>query len=311
MWACAVAVLGVLSCPTTAQINAELAHTRGASPAPAGESIRVRVTESELTIELETPRHHASRTVPRPESCQEAARLAATLVVAWETELEVTPLSHTTSLAMPPLDAPATTSSAAPSTTSSVAPSTTSSVAPSTSTTVAFRHSPPPIDYDVTASFVASLANTDFAAGGLADARLAKKGFGLGGYFGFLGEGTRTVGLGPDRNARWTRAALRFGASWRFLAGHFAFDLTAGGALALFYAQGAHFTSSLRVFDADFALGTGLRVGVRSGRLRPFVGIDVSGWLNKQRLVSTDSTPATADVPQLETLFTVGLALTN
>lgn len=166
----------------------------------------------------------------------------------------------------------------------------------------------PRLDYDVAAAFVASFAESDFAPAGMVEARFARRGLGVGGYFGLLGEGLRTLPLG-GATVHWTRAALRVGVGYRVEKSRFSFDFTAGPALALLYYGGSGFTQSIDGWDVDVALGTGIRFGVRAGRVRPFLGAEVTGWLRRQQLKSEDTQLATVDLPQLETLVFAGLAL--
>jgi hypothetical protein len=162
---------------------------------------------------------------------------------------------------------------------------------------------------EIEAAFVGALAGTAFAPGAEATVRLGVLGRRWAALLGLLGEGPRTTPLGAGQ-VSWGRAALTVGAGARLIDRRISLELRAQARVALLYARGGGFAANYDRYDADAGLGAGLRLGVRVGRLRPMIGVDVVGWLRpEQAYAQAGSGEASTALPRVEALLIAGVGL--
>ncbi len=170
------------------------------------------------------------------------------------------------------------------------------------------RHRPR-IAAEVDVAFVAAFAGSAFAPGAALEVRLAAPGGGPGAWLGLFGQTPRDFALG-DGSASWSRSAFRAGFGYRFWPGRWRLDVRAEGLLALLYLQGSGFEKTYRHFDFDVGVGAGARAGVQLGQVRPFVALDVAGWLRPAQAWATKGdTRVTSEVPRLDVLLSAGIAV--
>jgi hypothetical protein len=229
-----------------------------------------------------------------PESCSDRARIAAAVIAAWQGE-------PSASLLEPPVPPPVAVPPPHPVAIAAPLPE---------PAMVATHHSHASgVALEINAAFVGAFANTAFAPGATAEARLAPAPLKLGFTLGLLGESTRTFSLGEGR-ASWGRSAARVGIGYRFSPGRWRLDLRAETMAALLYLNGAGFDRNYQRFAVDVGLSVGARIGIQLGWTRPFVGIDAIGWLRpEQAAAEHGTTVVNADVPRFEVLLNVGVAV--
>jgi hypothetical protein len=266
-----VTIEGADPCPGAAAVQAQLGALL-----PDGTAAPRRVTLTrvdgalDVAIAVDGNARSFHRRLPRLRSCAEEATVAATVIAAWQGQAGSALLPVPAARAAAPRRA---------------------------------------VDAEVDAAFVGALAGSAFAPGATVEARLAPRGARVGAWLGLLGEGTRELALGNGR-AAWGRSALRAGAGYRLARGRLRFDARAEALLALLYLQGLGFAESYRRYDADVGLGAGARVGVQTGPVRPFVALDVAGWLRREQAVAQQpGGDSTIDVPRFEVLLAVGIAV--
>jgi hypothetical protein len=205
-----------------------------------------------------------------PAPCSDLARAAAVVIATWETEL------HPEAMSSVPLP----------------------------------RHGPGP-RFELAAAALGSLAlpGAGLAPGGEMTLIVAPRHHRLGVRVGVTGTALRTVALpSASGDAVYTRVGLWVGPDVRLRAGRLRCDLHADLGAALLYLGGRGFNPDRDTFDVDPGAGGGARLGVRAGKLIPFLGVEVVGWLRDQ-VASATGVSQSAHLPRVELLLTLGLAL--
>ncbi len=270
-----VVVEGGGDCPSAAAIQLRL---QALLPDAGSAATPVKVTRREGELELQIGEGAGAyrRGLPMHASCAQREAVAATVIAAWESELQG-------ALALPPETAAG-------------------------SPAVSARREGTRVDVEAEVAFVGALAGASFAPGASAAVRLSPADWRLGFRAGLLGESTRELALGDGR-ASWGRSALTLGAGYRFSPGRLRIELRAGGALALLYVGGAGFGQSYQRYDVDVGLGAGVRAGVQAGPVQPFLSVEVIGWLRpEQAFAQHGDTSIAVDLPRFEVLLAAGLA---
>jgi len=278
-----VSIEGAGSCPSAEQIQQRVEALRpdGASPALV---VRLVKVDGAAAIEIGSA-PPVRRRLPAEASCDDQAAVAATIIAAWQGQLDAA--------VPPPTPAPAPPAPTRPAPASSPA-------------TVARRRA---VSGEIDAAWLAAIGPGGNASGAELAARLSIAGWRFGFFVGAIAESTRTLGLASG-GVDWGRAALSVGADYRLGRGRWSLDLRAQALAALVYLAGGGFAQNYQRFDGDFGLGAGARVGVRLARVRPFLGADAVGWLrSEQALAQEGNVTAAAELPRFEVLLSLGVAL--
>ena len=266
---------GATRCPTADEVAARL---RDLVPdAAAATAPRERVTLAEQGGALELALHDGSgRTIGRRRleaaPCADLAQAAAVVIAAWDTDLRA---GQAPTLVLP-------------------------------------RPPPPPrLALDVAGGFVASFAGAAFAPGGELALTLGPRRGRLAGRILATGTATRDLDVGQAAPAHvsFTRASLALGPVVRFRPGRFVIDLGGHASAALVYLAGVGFADSASAWDADVGLGGGVRAALRLGRVAPYLGARVEGWLRPLSARVTGPTGGTVALPRFEVLLGAGLAV--
>jgi hypothetical protein len=106
------------------------------------------------------------------------------------------------------------------------------------------------------------------------------------------------------------RATLSLGAGWRYRVGRLALGMHAEALAALLWIGGAGYDITRSSFDFDPGLGAGARLGIRLGRVTPFIDASVAGWL-RSHLVQVSGAPERVELPRFEVLLTAGVGFGN
>ncbi len=164
---------------------------------------------------------------------------------------------------------------------------------------------PRPLAWEVAAGLTGFYDGVAPAAGASVEASLGRPG--LAARVAVSGELPREAPLGPGRVA-WTRPALSLGARWRFARGRLRIDLYAEAIAALLVVGGRGFDTPHQDYDFDPGLGGGARLALRFGRVAPWVGVGVRGWLRRQTAVTPEPT-GSLDLPRIEGSLSLGVAV--
>jgi hypothetical protein len=259
---------GAASCPTPSEVAAVLASIGVADSADVATLLPVE-GGVEVVLADERGERKKSRRLLAEGSCAEMAQAAAVVIATWESELKAERLKPV-ALAVP--RAPRTRA----------------------------------IAFDVAGGATASF-NPDVAFGGVLAASLTPRRGRFGGRIAFSGAQTRDEALGTG-HASYARYQLAFGPLYRLRPSRLLIDLHADVTVALLTIEGVGYQNSRRDLDVDPGLGAGARLGVRFGRVAPFVGLDVLGWLRRQRF-TIEGASDVAVLPRWELNLSLGLAV--
>jgi hypothetical protein len=162
---------------------------------------------------------------------------------------------------------------------------------------------------DLGAALVASVADRDFGAGAALEVWLGSSQSGWAAALGVRGTSLYRLHLNAGTtesvDVEWTRAPLDISAAYRYRRGRWMIGPHGEALVALVYTRTKSSSSDARRFDYNVGLGTGVRVGVHTRFISPFVDISVAGWLRPESaalLPHADTTP----LPQLEIVALAG-----
>ncbi len=166
--------------------------------------------------------------------------------------------------------------------------------------------SPRAVDCELDAAFVGSLAQTSFAAGGELSFRLTKPRAGWASRLSLLGQGPHHIALGGG-SAGFGHAALGAGAGYRLDWRRLQLEFIGQAWLALLYVNGRDFVANYSAIDFDFGLSAALRGTIKWGPVRPFIAVELLGWLRPEQIRASGSAATQASLPQIEVLFVAGV----
>jgi hypothetical protein len=284
----AIAVHGVARCPTAADVEAALAALSSpvaATPtgdwadiAPDGDSIRVRLLQADGTLLAE------KRLAPA--SCRQQAETAAVVLAAWAAQFhpEVALSFETPPPAPPVVDHRTPTLSAVP-------------------------PPPAPRDHDplvlaVGAGALASVQRDSLAPAGAIEALVYGRRSGWGAKVTLRGAGTHRLAFGPGE-AAWHRLGASAGVlrrhAWRRVSAEAGVDLVTGAV----FVEGDGYTVPRSSRSWDFGAEVGARLGLVLGRIEPWVGIGLCGWLRPQ-VIEVAGISGQDRLPMLEARVGIG-----
>jgi hypothetical protein len=291
------AVEGASTCPTPAQVSDALsavtepgATADGATAEATRFTVRVEENAAGLVLEL----RHASgarvglRQFPPGGACEEKARASALVVAFWLRELRGPAVSE---------DQPSTPPAAV--LTTSVAPPDRPTPAPSGA------------QLEVAAAFSAAVTGSTGAYGGALEALLTPRARGLGARLAAVGLSAHEVNVGPGVG-RWERLAVTPALNYRWVAGLWLVDVHVDALLAAVRLEGQGLDVTRSTWRFDPGVGAGLRAArvPRPGSwFAPYAAVQMWAWPSRHTLLVAGSSDHGADLPRIEGLFQLGLAV--
>lgn len=267
-------ILSDSDCPSAQAVQSEL---RALAPDARGGLVKIQRSSEgvELLLYSDQQSGPLRRQLTEQPGCEQMARLAAAVIATWQATVLPLPARPA-----PPAPPPPSSPSEPP---------------------------VPHLAYAVSASVVGLLSGTELAIGEQLEVRLSQPARPFGVRIGVLLATPHTLVLDPER-AEWTRWSLRIQPSARLARGRFQLELGAGAAVALIDLRGLGYERNRRSYGVDVGVGGGVRLGPRLGRVWPFVGVEVQGWLLPQQVrASHGAIVQEAEVPRLELLFCLGV----
>jgi hypothetical protein len=284
----AIAVRGVASCPTAAEVSEALAalSPAGATPAsgdwadiaPDGDSVRVRLLQADGTLLAE------KRLAAGP--CRQRAETAAVVLAAWASQFHP---EVAFSIDTPP---PAAPDSGPP------------------ALAVVARAPPPsresaPLVFVAGAGLLASVQGDSLAPAGTIEARLAPARSGWGGRLAMRATGMHRLAFGPGE-ADWRRVGVSAGVLrrqelWRRVAAEAGVDVVSG----LVFATGDGYSIPRSSRSLDLGVEVGVRLGFILGRIEPWLGVALCGWLRPQ-IIEVSGIPERDRLPAFDARLGIG-----
>jgi hypothetical protein len=282
------------ACPRAGDVETRLAPLLGPG-AEAAASDRARLvedTDGTLSVSLARPDGATafSRRFPRAASCEEQAERVAVTVAVWEAQIHPEISLRLERLGAPP--APTPVPPAAP--------------APAADATLRRQPATAPAPSGVLSIGAAAVGafNPDAVPGGRLDLT-----WGRGRHWrwrlssAWLGK--HTVDLSPGQ-ASWWRLYAALGADYVLpFGGRWDVTLGAAGVAGFATVEGDGFTVDRTTRTGDLGAEGMLQVGVRLGRVRPWLGAGMLAWLRPQRLAAT-GVPASVTMPRFEPVVAAG-----
>ncbi len=275
--AAAPRVVGELTCPASAEVEARVAallpeaegspgHLVRLEHGPAGIRVQMRAATGELLAE---------RTVPSDGPCERLASTIAVVIAAWEAEL------RPGELPMPVLPPPPP-----------------------------VRPSAPPQSREWTLGAGVSLtaaSATPWVVPGIGlEASLGPVDRGLGALVALDASAPRQLPLGSG-HVRWQRFALAAGPRYR-LAVSPRLEFHLAGLGALLSVRGVGYLADLAQLGVDLGVGGGARLAFAQGPLAPWMKLEARGWLRRQEAQVT-GVEGQVVLPNLELMLTAGVSV--
>jgi hypothetical protein len=287
----ALQIQGTGDCPTAGEVEAQLGPllSPGFASLSADQAIMVDNPDGTLSLSLVRPdgRTVGGRQLPRAASCSEQAATAAVALAVWEAQihpeislrldsLRATPAADRTATAPPPVVR--------------------RTVAPA---------APPAKTFAFGAGLLGSWQPGSVAPGGRIDAMLGTVGRGWRWRLSVAGIGEHRLSLPPGQ-ADWWRLYGALGADYaRPLGRRWSLALGAAGVLGMADASGTGYSSDRTVRSLDLGAEVLLRVELRLGAVRPWIGVALLSWLRRQTLEVTGAGTSVA-LPRTEPLIALG-----
>jgi len=287
-------IQGAGSCPATSDVEGKLAPLLPPDfmESSADSAIIVEDADGTLSVSLARPdgRTVGQRRLPRAATCAEQAETVAVTLAVWEAQIH-----PEISLRLDGL-------TAAPS--SAVAAVPPSNREPELRAPIEAR--PARVTtWAVGAGLVGSWQPGSVAPGGRIDAMLGAVDRPWRWRLSLAGLGTHTLSLGPGQ-ANWWRVYLALGADYAFPLGRrWALALGAAGVAGIATADGSGFSTDRTARAVDLGVEGMLRVEVRLGAVRPWLGLTLVTWLRQQTLEVTGAATSVA-LPRAEPMIVVG-----
>ena len=285
-------VTGDSTCPTPAEVRDQLAvlvsaPDGDAESKPALHHANISITGSSMYVELlgRDGQLVAERTLTRTGSCSDVAEAVAVVISAWEAKLN--PNVATPVLQVPEPYEPV-----------------------SSSVVEAARPQPrSPALFDVGLAGLVSIAGGEAALGARLEGRLFLANRSLGLDLTLSATATHTQAIAtPASAARWTRAALSAGPSYRLGRDALMLDLHAGPVLALLHVQGTGLSQAASDTSAQLGAQTGLRGLWARNNAAGWLGVDVYAYPGQDRL-TIGNYGEVGQLPHVEVQIAFGLSL--
>ncbi len=162
------------------------------------------------------------------------------------------------------------------------------------------------LELELGAGFAATVSGRDYASGALVTVLVGPRGGLVRARIAVFGATPHELSLG-DGVVRYARVNLSVGPAVTFRPSRLVIDLRGEFAIALLMLDAVGYSQTQRAFDADPAIGGGMRLGVRVGPVLPFLDLAVYGYLRSQRAYIEGLNEIRA-LPRFEGVFSVGIA---
>lgn len=290
-------IQGAGSCPAASEVEGKLAPLLPPDfmESSADSAVIAEDVDGTLSVSLARPdgRTVGQRRLPRAATCAEQAETVAVTLAVWEAQIH-----PEISLRLDGLTA------ARPSAVAAVAAVPPSNRGLELRTPVEPRH-PKVTTWAVGAGLVGSWQPGSVAPGGRLDAMMGAVDRPWRWRLSLAGLGKHTLSLGPGQ-ANWWRVYLALGADYAFPLGRrWALALGAAGVAGLATADGSGFSTDRTAQAVDLGVEGMLRVEVRLGTLRPWLGLTLVTWLRQQTLEVTGAATSVV-LPRAEPMIAVG-----
>lgn len=290
-------IQGAGSCPAASEVEGKLAPLL---PPDFMENSSDRAVIAEdadgtLSVSLARPDGRAigQRRLPRAATCAEQAETVAVTLAVWEAQIHPEISLRLDGLAV-----------ARPSAVAAVAPVPPSNREPGLRAPIEPRHAKV-TTWAVGAGLVGSWQPGSVAPGGRLDAMMGAVDRPWRWRLSLAGLGKHTLSLGPGQ-ASWWRIYLALGADYAFPLGRrWALVLGAAGVAGLATADGSGFSTDRTARAVDLGVEGMLRVELRLGAIRPWVGLTLVTWLRQQTLEVTGAATSIV-LPRAEPMIAVG-----
>jgi hypothetical protein len=287
-------IQGAGSCPAAGEVEGKLAPLLPPDfmESSADRAVIAEGADGALSVSLARPdgRTVGQRRLPRAATCAEQAETVAVTLAVWEAQIH-----PEISLRLDGLTA---------------APSSAVVAVPPSNRELALRAPIEPRHTKVTtwavgAGLVGSWQPGSVAPGGRLDAMLGAVDRPWRWQLSLAGLGKHTLSLGPGQ-ANWWRVYLALGADYALPLGRrWALALGAAGVAGLATADGSGFSTDRTARAVDLGVEGMLRVEVRLGAVRPWLGLTLVTWLRQQTLEVT-GTATSVVLPRAEPMIAVG-----
>jgi hypothetical protein len=292
----ALHVQGAGSCPSPGEVEEKLAPLLPVGFVSSSTDLAAIAEEADGTLSVSLARPDgktvARRRLPRAATCTEQAQTVAVALAVWEAQIH-----PEISLRLDRLAASPTAASTPP--------------RPGAGGDLAIQRAGAngpaarAVDLGVGVAALAAWQPGSIAPGARLDAILGAVGGAWSARLSVAGLGTHTENLPPGR-ARWWRLYVALGADYAIPLGR-RWDLALGaaGVLGVATVEGAGFTTDRTTRTADLGIEARLRVELRLGAVRPWLGLAVVSWL-RQQTVEVTGTAASLELPRAEPMLALG-----
>jgi len=288
-----IQIQGAGSCPAAGEVEGRLGPLLPPGFAD-GSSDRAVITEDAdgaLSVSLARPDGKTvdRRRLPPAATCAEQAETVAVTLAVWEAQIH-----PEISLRLDRLAVPASASAAVPPEDRDLALRRPAELPPTRATTWA-----------VGAAFVDSWQSGSQAPGGRLEVMRGAVDRPWRWQLSAVGLGQHALGLAPGL-ATWWRLHLALGADYALPLGRrWALALGAAGVLGVVIAEGSGYSTDRTTTSTDLGIEGMLRVELRLGAVRPWLGLALVTWLRQQTLEVTGVETSVA-LPRAEPLIAVG-----
>jgi hypothetical protein len=291
----ALQVQGAGSCPSPREVEEKLAPLLPVGFASGSTDLAAVIEEADGSLSVSLARADgktaARRRLPRAATCDEQAQTVAVALAVWEAQLHPEISLRLDRLAPPPT------------------PSSTVSPRAADSDLVIQRAGggapTRPLELGIGAAAMGAWQPGSIAPGARLEAVLGTARGPWRARLSVAGLGTHSESLAPGQ-ARWWRLYFALGADYATPLGR-RWDLALGaaGVLGVATVEGASFTSDRTTRTTDWGVELMLRVDLRLGAVRPWMGLAVVTWLRQQTLEVT-GTAASLVLPRAEPMIALG-----
>jgi hypothetical protein len=264
----------------------------GFAASSADRAVIAEDTDGTLSVSLSRAdgRTNSRRRLPPSGSCAEQAETVAVTLAVWEAQIHPEISLRLDRLAAAPSPAPAI----APPANADLDLRRASEPAPASSATLA-----------VGAGVVGSWQPGSVAPGGRLDAMLGAQGRPWRGRLSVAGLGKHTLSLPPGQ-ADWWRLYFAVGADYALpLSRRWEVALGAAAVLGVATAEGSGYSTDRATRSTDLGAEALLRVDVRVGAVRPWLGLALVTWLRRQTLEVTGVATSVV-LPRAEPMIALG-----
>lgn len=291
----ALQVQGGGSCPSPGEVEERLAPLLPVGFASGSTDLAAVAEEPDGTLSVSLARSDgktiARRRLPRAATCGEQAETVAVALAVWEAQIHPEISLRLDRLAASP------------------PPSSTASPRAADGDLVIRRAGgdPPsrPLELGLGAAALAAWQPGSIAPGARLDAALGRASGAWRARLSAVGLGTHAESLPPGQ-ARWWRLYFALGADYAFPLGpHWDLAVGAAGVVGVATVEGAGYTTDRTTRTTDLGVESMLRVGLRLGGIRPWLGLALVTWL-RQQTVDVSGTVASLVLPRAEPMIALG-----